>query len=69
MSRAQRRRKEWPINSRGEPVTYCGYPDGCKDLKDGDEFTIKGIRMYPDGSFMTDCEPGMETLFTAKASP
>jgi hypothetical protein len=44
----------------------CGIDDSQSALKEGDEFTIKGVKLLPDGSFTTQCKPGDETTFTAK---
>lgn len=46
---------------------YCGIPKAFQDkIADGDEFTIKGIKMNPDGTFQTKCAEGQETVFTAR---
>lgn len=30
-------------------------------LKPGDEFTIAGVKILPNGDFITDCKPGEES--------
>jgi hypothetical protein len=34
-------------------------------LKDGDKFTISGLRRRPDGTYTWRCKQGNETVFTA----
>jgi hypothetical protein len=35
-------------------------------LKDGDKFTVAGLRRRPDGTYTKRCKPGNETVFTAR---
>jgi hypothetical protein len=35
-------------------------------LKDGDKFTIQGVRTYPDGRITMRCRPGNETVYVAR---
>lgn len=35
-------------------------------LKDGERFTIAGVRMRRDGKVSTRCKPGNETVFIAR---
>jgi hypothetical protein len=37
-------------------------------LKDGDKFTVAGLRRRPDGTYTKRCKPGNETVFTARYS-
>lgn len=78
MNRAQRRNKANVDRSRSnnriplilevdisQLITVSGM------IKAGDTFTISGHKRLSNGSWITDCEPGTETVMRAvvKASP
>ena len=43
--------------------------DSTPSLPIGAQFTIKGVRLLPGGSFITDCKPGEETLLVNSKKP
>lgn len=47
-----------------EPLP-CGVPEDAPGISEGDVFTIKGIKVLPNGRFITDCAPGEETRLRA----
>jgi len=68
MNRAQRRaaNKQDRKNKKSMwPGGYCEVPIGS-GLKPGQEFTIAGVRRNKDGTFITSCKSGEETVFVAK---
>lgn len=56
MNRAQRR------EHRGRYLLDTG----SVNIPDGEELTIKGIKMLKSGGFITDCKEGDETVFISK---
>ncbi len=59
--RAKAIAKEWERrNKEGWPIS------GALNLPDGTKFTIAGVRLREDGTIQADCNPGEETILTAK---
>ena len=56
---------KFPKASKKPEGWYCEVPLGTP-LSDGDRFKIAGIKMLPDGRFITNCPPEHETEFIAK---
>lgn len=49
-----------------KPVFMDNIPEEL-GYKEGDTFTVKGIKKLEDGSFIYNCKPGEETIFIAGA--
>jgi hypothetical protein len=59
--------KRNPLTGQTEAVPVM--VESCPKFLLGQEFTIKGIRLLPDGSFITTCEPGEETILIQSDEP
>lgn len=68
MNRKQRRiAAKVPYHQRPEFLEVNVPPEA--GIPDGDKFTISGHRREKDGTIITNCAPGTETVFTARVNP
>lgn len=70
MNRAEQKKQEKEHQEQIRqmwPSGFCGIPKDIQHLiKDGDKFTIKGLRRFEDGTIDSNCEDGKETIWVAK---
>jgi hypothetical protein len=70
MNRSERRKQERKIIRQRErmwPDGFCTIHDELKSkIKDGDKFTIQGLRRRKDGTYETNCKYGKETVWIAE---
>lgn len=59
-AQAKARRDIWPGG-------FVNVPAG-NGLKDGDKYTIEGLRRNSDGTYNTHCPAGDETVFIARVA-
>lgn len=60
---AKEKRRMWPRGTVDIPLDDCLIRSG---IKDGDIFTISGIRRMKNGVIVSNCKPGTETPWIAK---
>jgi len=65
MNRKQRRiAAKIPYSER--PEFYEVEVPSDLGINDGDKITIRGYKRLKSGDFVTDCDPGEETIFKAR---
>ena len=60
---AKDKRRIWPSGTVEIPLDECLMRSG---IKDGDMFTIAGVKRHKNGVIVRDCKPGTETTWVAK---
>jgi len=70
MNRRQRRALVKKIrsdknNPAGKKPVFMENVPSELNVKEGDTFTLKGVKRLEDGSVIYDCKPGEETIFIA----
>jgi hypothetical protein len=53
------------IQAEAVPVNMPHHPA----LPEGTKFTIQGVKLLPNGRFLTDCKPGEETVLVNSLKP
>ena len=66
-ARRKRKRLEDKLRRQMWPGGFVEVPNDLRGrLSHGDRFTIKGVKRFEDGTFITNCKAGEETVFRAK---